>query len=44
MEVLHNIVSWGSPLGIGLFNLLSLVGLGVFFWGLARFNKSSAKE
>lgn len=44
MEVLNEIASWGSPVGLGLLSFFSLVGTGVFFWGLSHFNKSRRKD
>ena len=36
MEVWYAILSWGSPLGLGLFLFLSLSGTAFFFWGLKQ--------
>jgi hypothetical protein len=33
MEVL---ISWGSPLGLGLLFFLSGAGVGIFFWGISH--------
>jgi hypothetical protein len=41
MEALYYIFSWGSPLGLGSLFLLSGIGAGVFFWGLAHFVKNN---
>ncbi len=44
MESLYYILSWGSPVGLGMLFLLSGLGTGAFFWGLSKFvesNKSS---
>jgi hypothetical protein len=40
MEVLNQVLSWGSPLGIGLFMFLMTAGSGIFFWGLSHLNKN----
>ncbi len=39
MEVLYGVLSWGSPVGLGLFFVGMGTGMGAFFWGLSRFNK-----
>ena len=44
MEVLYEIVSWGSPLGLALFFFFSGVGAGIFFWGFSHFIISNKKE
>jgi hypothetical protein len=31
------ILSWGSPIGIGLFLFLLMSGMGIFFWGVSKF-------
>jgi hypothetical protein len=41
MDALYYILSWGSPVGLGLFFLLSAAGAGLFFWGLSKFVESS---
>lgn len=41
MEFLYCAISWGSPLGLGIFFLLSGAGAGIFFWGFSRFMKSN---
>lgn len=38
MEVLYGVLSWGSPVGLGLF----FTGFGAFFWGFSRFLSSVA--
>ena len=32
MEVLNNILSWGSPLGVGVYILCLGSSAGIFFW------------
>jgi hypothetical protein len=44
MEALYHILSWGSPIGIGLFLFLMSSGAGILFWGISHFNKSGKKE
>lgn len=44
MEVLNEIISWGSPLGLALFFFFSGSGAGIFFWGFSHFIKSNKKE
>ena len=44
MENLFIILSWGSPLGIGLFFFFSASGLGIFFWGVSHLSKGKKKE
>ncbi|MFT6052330.1 MAG: hypothetical protein ACI9B9_001979 [Halioglobus sp.] len=39
MENLVYILSWGSPVGLGLFFLLSTAGTGILFWGISHFVK-----
>jgi hypothetical protein len=39
MENIVHILSWGSPLGIGLFMFLLAAGAGIFFWGVSHLNK-----
>jgi hypothetical protein len=39
MEVLYDVLSWGSPLGISLFIFFSASGAGIFLWGLSRISK-----
>jgi choline-glycine betaine transporter len=39
MHELTVMLSWGSPLGIGLLFFLSGIGAGIFFWGLAQVNR-----
>ena len=36
MEGLWSPDMWGSPIGIGIFIFLLLVGMGVFFWGASK--------
>lgn len=43
MEYLVQVLSWGSPVGIGLFLFCLLVGMGVFFWGVSHLTKSDDK-
>lgn len=44
MYELSVILSWGSPVGIGLFLFLMGCGLGVFFWGISRLPQKPAKS
>ena len=44
MEVLYEVLSWGSPLGISLFTFFSASGAGIFFWGISRLPKSDKKN
>jgi len=41
MEVLYDILSWGSPIGIGLFLFSMSAGAGILFWGISHFQKSN---
>ena len=38
MIELYSVLSWGSPVGIGLFLFLSAAGGGIFFWGISKLN------
>ena len=40
MDVLYVVLSWGSPLGTGLFLFLLASGAGIFFWGLSCLSES----
>ena len=40
MDVLYNVLSWGSPVGISLFIFFSASGAGILFWGISRLPKS----
>jgi len=44
MEVLYHVLSWGSPLGLGLFIFLSAAGTGILFWGLSHGAKIEQKK
>jgi hypothetical protein len=44
MDVLFNVFSWGSPVGISLFFLFSGIGAGIFFWGISHITKSEKQE
>lgn len=44
MDVLADIINWGTPLGLGLFGFLWSVGAGVFFWGVSHLNTSKTKD
>ena len=35
------VMSWGSPVGLGLLFLLSGAGTGIFFWGLSHLTNSN---
>lgn len=35
MDTIYATLSWGSPLGIGLWFLFTGTGAGVFLWGLS---------
>lgn len=39
MEILPYILHWGTPVGLGLFFLLSSIGLGIIFWGYSHIKK-----
>lgn len=43
MEALSWMVNWGSPLGLGLFFMLSGIGAAFALWGLSRLSLSSKK-
>lgn len=43
MEVVYGILSWGSPLGLGLFLFLSASGTGILFWGLSHASRNEAE-
>lgn len=36
MEVFYTVLSWGSPVGLGLFFFLSATGAGLLFWGISH--------
>ena len=36
-------ISWGTPLGIGLFLCLLGVGMGTFFWGISQMMRYDKK-
>jgi hypothetical protein len=36
MDGLWSAHLWGTPVGLGIFLFLVLVGMGVFFWGLSK--------
>lgn len=38
MIELYSVLSWGSPVGIGLFLFLGAAGAGIFFWGISKLN------
>lgn len=40
MEVLYDVLSWGSPIGISLFMFLMASGAGIFMWGYSHLRKS----
>jgi len=40
MEVLYSVLSWGTPVGIGVFFCLWGIGAGVFLWGLSCLKNS----
>jgi hypothetical protein len=44
MEVLYSVLSWGSPLGLGLFLFFSAAGAGVFFWGLSHASRAEREK
>jgi predicted permease len=44
MEVLYTALSWGTPLGLGLFFFLSASGAGILFWGISRFAKANHQK
>jgi hypothetical protein len=44
MEVFYSVLSWGSPLGIGLFFFFLGTGAGIFFWGVSHFNKRKSNR
>ncbi len=39
MDGLWSALMWGTPVGIGIFLFLLLVGLGVFFWGISKLSR-----
>lgn len=39
MDVFYSMLSWGSPVGLGLFFCLSGLGAAFVFWGIAQFKK-----
>ncbi len=41
---MEQIFSWGSPVGLGLFLFLQGVGVGVFFWGIAKLTESETRK
>ena len=44
MDVLADILHWGSPLGVGLFLFFLSAGGGVFFWGVSHLNTNNSKD
>jgi hypothetical protein len=44
VDVLYNVFSWGSPVGISLFFFFSGIGAGIFFWGISHITKSEKQE
>jgi hypothetical protein len=44
MDVLYNVLSWGSPVGISLFFLFSGIGAGIFFWGISHLSKNKEEK
>lgn len=44
MEGLYSVLSWGSPVGIGLMLFLTLGGTGIFFWGISQLTSSNAQD
>lgn len=44
MDVLYNVFSWGSPVGLSLFFFFSGIGAGIFFWGISHLPKIDKKE
>ena len=44
MEVLYDVLSWGSPIGISLFLFFMASGAGIFFWGISHLPKSAKKD
>ena len=44
MDVLYNVLSWGSPVGISLFFFFSGIGAGIFFWGISHLPISNKKD
>lgn len=41
MEVL---ISWGSPLGLGLLFFLTGGGVGIFFWGISHLVRRDTQD
>ena len=39
MDSLHLALSWGPPVGIGLWFLFTGAGIGIFLWGLAQLQR-----
>ena len=44
MDDLREILSWGSPVGIALFFLITAIAGAIFFWGLSLLNKSKKND
>ena len=44
MEIFNAVLSWGSPLGIGLFFFFSASGAGILFWGISHLPKGDKKD
>lgn len=44
MQVLSELISWGSPLGLALFFSSTGLGAGIFFWGFSHFLKSNKED
>ena len=44
MEPLIHLISWGTPLGLGLFIFLSAAGTGILFWGLGQAGRNDCKK
>jgi hypothetical protein len=44
VEVLGEVMSWGSPLGISLFFFFSSSGAGVLLWGISPVTQSDKED
>lgn len=44
MDTIYTALSWGSPLGIGLWFLFTGTGTGIFLWGLSCLKQKKAPD
>lgn len=44
MEVLYDVLSWGSPIGISLFLFFMASGAGILFWGISHLQNNDKQK